>query len=100
MKDFPIEYLGPHATRPPAAVFADPDDDRLSGPEKTSVFLPKRLDSLVRRNGTGIRPPLPPGECHGPLPRAAGIDRALRGSRGALPLPFPGFSAEGYQSHR
>lgn len=47
----------PMARSSPSAVFADPGDDRSSRAEKTSVFRATRLDSLVRRRGTGIRPP-------------------------------------------
>ncbi len=66
-------------------MFAEPDDDRLLGPEETSAFRARRLDSLVRRRGMSIHPPPLYGKYHRPLPRVAGIDRAPRGSRGALP---------------
>ena len=90
----------PMARSRPSAVFADPGDDRLSGPEKTSVFRATRLDSLVRRRGTGIRPPSVQGNVTGHY-RASPVSSGRRAVRGEpCPLPCPGFRAEGTHSHR
>lgn len=91
----------PMARSRPSAVFADPGDDRLSGPEKTSVFRATRLDSLVRRRGRGIRPPPSvQGNVTGHY-RASPVSTGRRAVRGEpCPLPCPGSRAEGTHSHR
>ena len=69
-------------------------------PRRPPSSPPRDLTVSCVAVGRAFALPLCPGECYRPLPRVARIDRASRGSRGALLLPCPGSRAKGTHSQR